>query len=179
MMVVKSHQPIPEFRKLIVGSGEPFVLTVRDPRDSVVSLMRRFDYDFGNAVNFVTLSSRLLVALAPHLKIPPFRYEDGFVGRTETFDKIAGLLGISLPDEKRDEILAGLTPEGVKATIGTLVATGALREGAQVWDPETAWHPKHVGDGKIGKFAELLTPEQQEVILKRTAEFCGLFGYGS
>jgi glycosyltransferase involved in cell wall biosynthesis len=178
LMVVKSHQPTEEFRKFIAKSGGTFVLTVRDPRDSVVSLMRRFDYDFPTALDFVTLSAHRLTRLAAELKPPVFRYEDGFVDRIETFDKIAALLGACLPAEQRERILAALTPERVKATIGDLVTAGRLHADAHEWDPELAWHPRHVGDGKIGKFSEALTAEQQQMVLKRTAEFCRRFDYG-
>jgi glycosyltransferase involved in cell wall biosynthesis len=178
LMVIKSHQPTEDFRKFVVKSGGPFVLTVRDPRDSVVSLMRRFDYEFTNALNFVTLSARRLIGLVPDLKTPVFRYEDKFVDQSATFDKIAALLGSRLPAGEREKILATLTPERVRATIGDLVAAGRLRGDAQVWDPESAWHPKHVGDGKIGKFSDALTPEQQRAVLTRTAEFCRRFDYG-
>ena len=45
------------------------------------------------------------------------------------------------------------------------------------FDPATHWHPGHVGDGRMGKYAEFLTAAQQEEILTRTRDYCKRFGY--
>ena len=38
-------------------------------------------------------------------------------------------------------------------------------QGEAVWDRETHWHANHVGDGKVGKWRDALTPAQAEDIL--------------
>ena len=180
LLVVKSHNPMDDLRPFIANSSEPAVITIRDPRDAVVSVMQRFPNspanNFDEALKTVAHSARGLVALSRLREIPIFRYESGFVGSVETFDRIAAMLGASVSEDRRSAILAGLTPEAVKQTIGSLEAAGVIR-GEDVWDRETLWHANHVGDGKVGKFESNLSPAQQNEIIEQTREFCDYFGY--
>jgi GR25 family glycosyltransferase involved in LPS biosynthesis/SAM-dependent methyltransferase/tetratricopeptide (TPR) repeat protein len=180
LLVVKSHNPMADLQSFIGNSDEPAIITVRDPRDAVVSLMQRFPNSsvtgFDKALKAIALSAQCLVTLSRLRGLPVFRYEDGFVGSVETFDRIAALLGTSPSNDQRTEFLAGLTPEAVKRTISDLEAAGAIR-GEAVWDRETHWHANHVGDGKVGKFNSVLSPEQQREIVRQTREFCDCFGY--
>ena len=160
--------------------SEPAVITVRDPRDAVVSFMQRFPSglggSFSEALKAIVLSTQTVMALLRLRTRFYLRYEDGFVGSVETFDQIAALLGVSPTADVRGAILAALAPEAVRGTIRRLEATGAIR-GEAVWDKETHWHANHVGDGKVGKFREILSPTQECEILERTREFCTRFGY--
>jgi GR25 family glycosyltransferase involved in LPS biosynthesis/tetratricopeptide (TPR) repeat protein len=180
LLVVKSHNPMPDLRALIAGSAAPAVITVRDPRDAVVSYMQRFPHSlaigFDEALEAIEYSAQALLALSRLRDMPVFRYEDGFIGRAATFDRIAALLGTRPTGERRADILAGLAPDAVRRTISSLEAAGAIR-GEAVWDPETQWHANHVGDGKVGKFSRLLSLQQQREVIRRTAEFCRRFGY--
>ena len=38
-------------------------------------------------------------------------------------------------------------------------------------------HANHVGDGKVGKWPGVLTPERAKEIVGRTVEYCEAFGY--
>jgi glycosyltransferase involved in cell wall biosynthesis len=177
LIVVKTHNPFTSFQSFIASSDEPAVITVRDPRDAVVSFMQRFSgSSFDEALKAIALSAQALVALSRLRKIPVFRYEDGFVGSVETFERIAALLGTSPSEDDRIAILAGLTSEAIRKTISGLEAAGTI-QGEAVWDKETHWHAKHVGDGKIGKFKGILSPTQQREIVKQTREFCDYFDY--
>jgi hypothetical protein len=121
LLVVKSRTPQDDLRPFIASSGEPAVITLRDPRDAVVSIMQRFPdseaSSFDAALKTVEVSADRLVRLSRARELPVFRYEDGFVGSVETFDRVAGLLGTSPSRDQRSAILAGLTPEAVKRTI--------------------------------------------------------------
>jgi GR25 family glycosyltransferase involved in LPS biosynthesis/glycosyltransferase involved in cell wall biosynthesis len=180
LLVVKSHNPMADLQSLIANSSEPAVITVRDPRDAVVSMLQRFPNSpvtsFEETLNTVAHSAQTLVTLSRLRAMLVFRYEDGFVGSVETFDRIAALLGTTPPQDHREAILAGLTPEAVRRTISDLEAAGAIR-GADVWDSATQWHANHVGDGKIGKFGSVLSLEQQREVVRQTREFCECFGY--
>ena len=180
MLVVKAHNPTAGLRSLIATANLPAVITVRDPRDSVASHLLRFPnslaHDFDEALDAIAVSAERLVALFRLRQLPIFRYEDGFVGKNETFDKVAALLCVNPSKEQRIAILDGLSPTAVRKTIAGLEAAGAIR-GEQVWDEETRWHAGHVGDGRVGKFKEVLTPAQQRAVLDRTREYCECFGY--
>ena len=43
--------------------------------------------------------------------------------------------------------------------------------------PRDAWHANHVGDGRIGKFADALTAEEVRRVDEETSEYRQRFGY--
>lgn len=180
VIVVKSQSPWPCLQSLIADRGVQATVTVRDPRDAVVSYMQRFPTTFApsfeQALDGIAGCARALAALMRRRSLPVFRYEDGFIGRPQTFDRIAGLLGVSPRPHQRAPVLAGLAPDAVKATISDLEMTGRIR-GESEWDRETQWHANHVGDGRVGKFQEVLSLAQQREVIARTREFCEYFGY--
>lgn len=180
LIIAKSHNPWSDFQALVSASSDPVVITVRDPRDAVASLMRRFPKGdgatFDKALATIEQSAKVLVAVSQLREIPVFRYEDSFVGAPETFDDVARLLGVELSSVQRDSILARLSPDGVRKTISDLESAGAIR-GERVWDRETLWHANHVGDGRIGKWIEALTADQADEVMARTRDYCLAFGY--
>jgi hypothetical protein len=180
LIVAKTHNPMADFQNYVAESGDPVVLTVRDPRDAVVSFMQRFSNsaakDFEQALDAIAFSAQRLVKISRLSCVPIFRYEDGFIGAQKTVDRISHLLGVVLTAEQSTAILAGLSREAVREKIGTLEKAGVIRS-EEVWDRETHWHMNHVGDGSVGKWREALTPEQAREILDRTKEFCETFGY--
>ena len=180
LIVAKSQNPMADLESYIVDSGEPAVITVRDPRDAVVSFMQRFPNSlatsFEEALKAIAWSGERLVALSRLRKLPVFRYEDKFIGSVETFDRIAAMLRVIPSATHRAEILAALEPEAVKKKIGRLEAAGSIR-GEAIWDRETHWHANHVGDGKVGKFRDNLSVAQENEILRQTREYCDHFGY--
>jgi glycosyltransferase involved in cell wall biosynthesis len=180
LIIVKTPNPFPGFQAFIAAGNAPAVITVRDPRDALVSFMQRFPTSlatsFEEALAAMTTSARSLVAMMRQRQLPVFRYEDGFVGKTATFDAIASLLGVTVAADERSAILAGLTPESVSARIRDLEAAGSIR-GEEVWDHETHWHAGHVGDGRVGKHADILSEGEEQRIRAEMREFCDCFGY--
>lgn len=177
VIIVKSHSPNAELASIIADHSAPAIITVRDPRDAVVSLMQRFRYTFGEALGLVETSARGLLQLAQACALPLLRYEDDICGSTDTVDRVAGLLGIELQAEERERVIAELTPTAIQTRIDNLVAAGTIDSEKRIWDPETAWHANHLGDGKIDKFLDWLTTAQQRAVVARTSEFFERFGY--
>ena len=141
LIIAKTHNPFPSFQTFIASSGEPAVITVRDPRDAAVSFMQRFpnslDVSFEAALKALTLSADTLLSMAKQRKLSVFRYEDGYIGAEATADHIASLLGLSLTPQRRRAILDSLAPEAVKAKIRELEAAKAI-EGEKVWDRQNS-----------------------------------------
>ena len=182
VIIAKTHNPMADFQAYVARTTGPVSITVRDPRDCVVSLMQRFPTttasSFEQALDAIALSAERLEEICRLREVAVFRYEDGFVGSEETVDRIAALLGVALPADRKAALLAALTPEAVRRKIGRLEASGAI-QGEQVWDKQTHWHVNHVGDGKVGKWRDVLTDEQAREILARTRAYCERFGYWS
>jgi hypothetical protein len=69
----------------------------------------------------------------------------------------------------------------VKRKIDSLAKKGVFGAKAHPdrFDARTHWHPGHVGDRRIGKYAEILSPEMQQQVLCVTTDYCAKFGYTS
>ena len=177
-LVFKTHAPSPATRMLARLGGVPLVLSIRDPRDAIASLMQRFSVSFDWAFEKVVASSESLIGLRdlPHLLL---RYEDGFTNRDESVAKITQHLGLCLPPEALQSIFAAFTPDAVKAKIADLQAFNIISgaEPANMFDPQTQWHPGHVGDLQIGKWKNYLTPAQAARVSYATRNFSAAFSY--
>ena len=177
-LVFKTHAPSPATRLLARLGGFPIILSIRDPRDAITSLMQRFSVTFDWAFDKVVASNVALIPLKglPHLLL---RYEDGFTNREDLVAQIAQHLGLCLSQEDLQLISAAMTPDAVKATIADLQARNIIAgtEPASTFDPQTHWHPRHVGDLRMGKWREYLTPAQAARVRYATRDFCSAFGY--
>ena len=99
---------------------------------------------------------------------------------TEGIGRIAAHLGRELTDEEVLSLSDKLSSETVAAFVADLTASGYFDDrtpfGFQC-HPPTQWHPNHVGDGTVGKYAAVLSGEQITVVSSRTSEFRARFGY--
>lgn len=176
---VKTHLPSPALQERARADRSPVLLSVREPRDAVASLMARFDQPFDGAARAVGDCAPYLVALEKAMPAMILRYEDRFYDRSETVDSVAGFLGVTLAPGAARDIHASLTPEKVGEALVELEQRGVFAPSLdpQQFDPVTHWHPRHVGDLKIGKHGEWLSPAQQASVLEATRLYCENFGY--
>jgi hypothetical protein len=131
---------------------------------------------FDEALEAVAASARAILHLAALREIVTLRYEDGFIGNPDVFDAIASRLGSVSAAQERQRILSSLTPDAVKSTIDALCASGVI-SASRSRDPETGWRRDHIGDGRVGKYVDLLSDVQQGLVMCRTAAFCARFRY--
>jgi Glycosyl transferase family 2/Anp1/Sulfotransferase domain len=182
LIIAKTHAPWDDYIQYIAENHEPAVLTIRDPRDAIVSLMQRFPETSGKtfetALQSVAWDTVRLLKVQRALNLPVFRYEDQFVGSNETFEQIARMLGVTISLADRDSILAGLEPGTIRRHLEHLANSGVIN-GEKEWDRESHWHANHVGDGRIEKYRDFLTEEQSDRVVEQTREFMELFGYGT
>jgi len=179
VLVVKSHLPDASMRAFVRQRGVPVVLTVRDPRDALASMRQRFAVPHLDLRQALVVSADRLCALVEACAPLVLRYEDGFTRTSGTVRRIADFLGVTVSAPRVDAIHDGLLPSRVAADIATLSAEGAFGEdpGPLAADPLTQWHAGHVGDGRVGKFPQVLSPAEAEALLADTAGFCARFGY--
>jgi glycosyltransferase involved in cell wall biosynthesis len=178
-VVFKSHRPGRSFRDRLERGDLCLILTLREPRDAVASLMLRWNLDFEVALVRVRASAQALAGLAGHEPRLLLRYEEDFTGKDETLAAVARYLGIELPPEMHAALRAGLTQAAVRAQIAAWRNAGLLGLGApdSEFEPATHWHLGHVGDGKIGKWPRVLSDAQARRVLRATRAFCEAFGY--
>lgn len=178
-VVVKMHVGDAMLAGFVHVAQPLLLLSVRDPRDAVVSLMQRFGQDFDKAASRVVQSARRILAFA-EAGHPYLRYEDNFFARPETLDAIAARLGVTLADEIKTAIFAGYATASVRSFAGRVSALPAERldGGADdLFDRVTHIHRNHIGDGLTGKWRERLSPAESAAITQTLGDFIARFGY--
>lgn len=180
-IIVKTHKLPTAVRTVARVMDIPVVLTVRDPKDGAASLMKRFDMDFETALKDIRQSARALTPLADSPDVLTMRYEDRFTSKPSAIDEVAKHLGVTLARKEREAIWTALTPKAVRARIDDLASQGVFRAGssAKTWDIATQWHPGHVGDGRVGKWRDVLSAAQATRLDEGTKAFCEAFGYAT
>jgi hypothetical protein len=179
-IALKTHKPpdLPtdSLMRLVAICRGPVIVSIRDPRDAVASLMQRFGMPFDRALDSVAASAQSIMKVAGTRTIFLLRYEDGFVGSAGAFDAIAAQIGATPSSRLKRSILHRLTPDAVSRQVELLSEAGVISE-ERPWDPQTHWHRGHVGDGRVGKYGDILSDTRQRFVLWRTASFCQRFGY--
>jgi len=171
--LAKSHIPGPALGPLLESCGLPVVMTVRDPRDAIASMMLRWNLGFDLAFGRVRTSAQALAKLAGYRPALLFRYEDGFMLDERCAETVARWLGVALSAADRRALLAELTPQAVEARIAAWQRSGVLGNGAPdvEYEPETHWHVGHIGDRLVGKWPGILTAAQAAQVVYATRPF--------
>jgi hypothetical protein len=179
--VIKTHNPPPWVFSFATLARVPIFLSVRDPRDAAASLMTRFQENFEFVLETIRSSGRALAPLSGKPNVVLLRYEDCFTQRVETIDLVCSHLGARLSEADRDDIFERHRPEAVNETIAALASNGVFKDlpARQTWDEETQWHPSHVGDGRIGKWRDVLSEAQAASVNYASRDFRARFGYDS
>ena len=178
-LVVKTHLAPPSMRLLWRIAEGPVLITVREPRDAVASLMSAFSFTFDAAFKVVESAAACMVELALLGTPLILRYEDRFFDREETMATLALHLGAAVSTDSAAEIFNSLSREAVATKIEDLTQQGVFGPDAtsERFDPQTQWHPGHLGSGEIGQYSNVLPPWQQARVMLGTSEFYRTFGY--
>jgi hypothetical protein len=179
LLVIKTHVPSPALAFLTSFARGTVLITVREPRDAIASLMKRFGHEFEASLQEVGRNAARLVALSGVGRPVILRYEDGFFSKPTTITRLGAQIGTALPSAAFDRIYQSLTAANVKRKIVALAKRGAfgLCGHPDSFDAKTHWHPGHIGDTRIGKHADILSPEMQRQVLCATSDYCDRFGY--
>jgi len=177
-IVIKTHIPSAGLQFLASFLGARVLVTVREPRDAIASLLQRFDHSFEGSLNEVSAGAARMVKLAGRGPMI-LRYEDRFYQKPRTINDVAAFLGVRLTGQAANRIFRSLTRDAVERKIGLLRRKGVFGKhpDADRFDPHTHWHPGHIGNGRIGKFRGVLSPAQAKAVLDTTAKYRRRFGY--
>jgi len=171
--IIKSHEVNNEDRIVDVSrNSRKILITIRDPRDAVASLMQAHGYDFDKALGFVEQSATLCMNFTKDRRVKLFQYETGFFEDTRTVGAVAEHLGYKLEKDVILAIYKSLTRSEVERHIQKMPKMpGILKstEAGDLLDTKTQWHSHHAGrSGEIGKWKRLLDARQVEQIKRRT-----------
>ena len=171
-LVVKAHYFEGQLRDLLPHAR--VIFTVRDPRDAVVSLMDLSKINFEDALVAV---SRSIAAIEAAERLTQqaitLRYEHGDIGTTEAVLRIAAFLHCEIQTSQAEAIAERLSAESVQRTITDLQEQGVIGPDDQptTYDAATHWHPRHVKDGRVGKYAERLSSQEQLAVVEANLGF--------
>jgi len=179
--VVKTYDVPADAAGLLLAQAPRVVVTVRDPRDAVTSLMRFQGDGFEKARKAVAKSNWFAARLVEKgTEALVLRFEDRFTEDAAGVMRIADYLGIALTPGAAAAIFAAHRREAVERFIAKLPgAPGTRPNGPEDWfDVATQWHRHHAGrDGEIGRWKRLLLPGQPNAIEAECGVFMDRFGY--
>jgi hypothetical protein len=181
--IVKSHDLADEVAAELGRRAGRIVVTLRDPRDAVTSLMLYQRYGFAAALDVIAGSARFCARLAGDKRALVLRYESGFIDDPATLDRLAGVLGGVLRPDQRTALFALGRRATIEAEIAALPqqpATVRHPPSGDMFDPATQWHLHHAGrSGEVGRFRHMLRVWQIAEVEQRLGDTMAAFGYSA
>jgi hypothetical protein len=174
--VVKTHDLPGDVAAELARRVRRVVVTIRDPRDAVTSLMLYQRFGFAPALDWVGRSARFAEAMIADPRSLLLRFEDEYTTAPATLDKIAQWFGGALPVGERDRLFA----HHDRAAVEALIATFGQGHNDSAGDAETQWHRHHAGrSGEVGRWRRMLRPEQAAAVENELREWLQRFGYAT
>lgn len=179
--IVKTHQLDAKAEALMNANATTILLTVRDPRDAVVSLMQHMRHSFFLALATVERSALFCQRYAADPRTQLLAYESGFIDDPRSLDMLAAICGGALTEAARAGLFAGSRRGAIEARIARLEelpTTVADRRSGDVVDLVTQWHRHHAGrSGEIGRWRRLLSPDAVAIVEQRMGAWMAALGY--
>ena len=177
--VVKAHQARGGV-DAIAHRADAILVTLRDPRDAVVSLMQYQGFSFFRALLNVRHAAEACFLLGAHPRAVTLHYESGFIDDPRTIDGVARHMGGSVAPSRRDAIFCATRRPAVEAFISTLERqpTAVTDREGDVYDLASHWHRHHAGrTGESGRWRRMLYPAQVDGIETSLRDWMECFGY--
>ena len=164
-LLVKSHYGSDSLDRWMTECGARIIVSVRDPRDATLSMMRRFGATADVAAGWLARDCGRILRLldAGH---PVFRYEDRFFDNAMSVPIVAERLGLAADPSAMPAIFARYRTDALRTT--TVSAAGA--------DPITQIWPNHIGDTLSGKWRSM-PPPGRDALNRVLGPFIGGLGY--
>jgi Sulfotransferase domain len=177
--IVKSHGVDAPTEAELGKRATSIIISLRDPRDAIASLMLYHGENFKQASSEVERAAATCARFAADPRAIVLRYETRFTEDPATIDRIARIFGRELPRHDRDRIFEESRRENVEKLISNLEhLPSAERIGEDVYDSKTQWHKLHAGrTGEIGKWRRTLSEGQIARIEARLFDWMSGFDY--
>ena len=177
--VVKAHQARNGVGR-IAASADAILVTLRDPRDAVVSLMQYQGFSFQRALLNVCYAAEACWMLGSQTHAITLHYELGFIDDPRTIDGIARHMGGAISPAQRDEIFRLTRRPAIESFIANLSKrpTTIVDRDGDVYDTVSHWHRHHAGrTGETGRWQRMLYPAQVTGIELALRDWMEGFGY--
>ena len=178
-LVWKLHEANDSWLRFLTENKIGLLLSVRDPRDAMLSLMERFGESYDGAFIRVNESLQRVTDGAGfhHMWL---RYEDRFFDQTETVAAIAKHLGVVMPEGEQDRIFYAYQTTAVREfaeQIGRFPSSRFKAVETMRYDEVTQIHQTHIGDQKIGKWRDRFSMEERHRLTSLFEPFLHSMGY--
>ena len=179
--VVKTHELSPAAAEFLAGRADKILVSLRDPRDAVTSMMQHMGQNFPQALQRVEASAHFAARFAGDARSTLFIYESGFTEAAGVFDDLAAALGGRLTAAQRDELFAATRRDKIEEKISRLAELPCVWRNpvnGDLLDRDTQWHRHHAGrSGESGRWRRMLPAREAAHIEQRMADFMRSFGY--
>jgi hypothetical protein len=184
-LIVKTHGTV--IAHELGRRAEAIVVTIRDPRDAIVSLMRHNGVPFEIALRMTEVSALTCTPFMAHRRSVLLRFEDRFFDDPRTVDRVASLLPGVLRAGESTRIFDALRRDVVDAFIADLdgLPTAVsqfhdLTGQRDTYDAVSGWHKHHAGrTGEVGGWRRHLSDVQVRTIERRMRPWMERVGYDS
>jgi hypothetical protein len=178
-LVIKSHIADEGFARHFSKANAKCILSIRDPRDCILSLMDRFYIPFDIALLRLVDSCNALLRFRES-GAPLFRYEDMFYDSQQTIVAIHKYLQLT-SNVDFEALYRGNHKEAVMSFIEKFDKLPQERiqklSAFDSYDRSTHWHTRHFGDGQSGKWKSRFSPEQKIKIHQLLGSALNAMGY--
>ena len=163
--IVKSHEITSEAVLMALAArSDTILVTIREPRDAVASVMEYHHQGFAKALTLVKESSALCLDFMKDRRARCFSYETQFFDDRRTLHNLARIMGCAISDEAAHQCFDRLSRPAVENLIAQFPhRKGILQDpiSGDYLDPKTQWHTCHAGrSGEIGRWRHKLSPAQ-------------------
>lgn len=182
-LVVKTHAA-PAAEEL-ARLATAIIITIRDPRDAIASLMIHNKVPFDLALRATEATAVMCARFMTDKRAILLRFETEFFNDPATIEKIAATFDGQLADSDRSRIIAETRREAIDEFIANLDSyptvkydfdelTGQL----DIYDEGSGWHKHHAGrTAAIGRWRRELSHSQVIVIERRLGAWMTRVGY--
>jgi hypothetical protein len=182
-LVVKTHAA-PAVAELD-RRASTIIITIRDPRDAITSLMAHNKAPFDHALHVTNSTANMCARFAGDKRAVLLRYEDRFFDDPATLDRIAATFGVALPAADKARIFAGMRRDAIEKFIAGMdnLPTASshfdeITNQQDMFDEVTAWHKHHAGrSGEVGRWRRELSQYQIITIERALRRWMLGFGY--
>jgi hypothetical protein len=182
-LVVKTHGT--RVGRELSRRAAAIIVTIRDPRDAVASLMRHNKAPFDTALRMTELSASTCAKYIMPRKSIVLRFEDRFFENPATITRIAAKLPGTLGEADSARIFNEMQRDAVDAFIAELETLPTTRHQiyeatgqSDTFDTVTGWHKHHAGrTGEIGRWRHDLSDAQVSTITRVMRPWMERFGY--
>lgn len=179
--VVKTHDLAPKAAQFMAERADAILISLRDPRDAVTSMVQHMELSFAAALKRAATSGNFAARHTADARAKIFIYESGFTESPETFDQLATALCGALTPAERAKLFAETRRNKIEEKISRIAdLPTAYRNPADgdLLDEDTHWHHHHAGrSGETGRWRQLLPAPQVAIVEQKMAGFMRNFGY--